>query len=185
MRGVVTRFGWHELRTAVAEFLDCEFGFINGSTCLRWRDRAGCLRQDAGREPSGSHRGRPRPATAQVPSRFCSAYSLADRTGKSSRRGRTPQIRTAASSIDGTRARRTRRVVYPADEAARLCAYQADSGSLFSPPVVQEGEKDELERTIAKCTSVQGANCAASEASMANRLILASLGIVPRRLDIC
>ncbi len=55
----------------------------------------------------------------------------------------------------------------------------------FHRRVVQEGEKDELERTIAKCTSVQGANCAASEASMANRLILASLGIVPRRLDIC
>jgi len=54
----------------------------------------------------------------------------------------------------------------------------------FHRRVVQEGEKDELERTIAKCTSVQGANCAASEASMAHRMILASLGVVPRRLDI-
>jgi dihydroxy-acid dehydratase len=55
----------------------------------------------------------------------------------------------------------------------------------FYRRVVHEGEKDELERTIAKCTSVQGANCAASEASMAHRMILASLGLIPRGLDIC
>lgn len=55
----------------------------------------------------------------------------------------------------------------------------------FHRRIVQEGEKDELERTIAKCTSVQGANCAASEASMAHRMILASLGLIPRGLDIC
>jgi dihydroxyacid dehydratase/phosphogluconate dehydratase len=55
----------------------------------------------------------------------------------------------------------------------------------FHRRIVQEGEKDELERTIAKCTAVQGANCAASEASMAHRMILASLGLVPRGLDIC
>jgi dihydroxyacid dehydratase/phosphogluconate dehydratase len=54
----------------------------------------------------------------------------------------------------------------------------------FHRRVVQEGEKDELERTIAKCTAVPGANCAASEASMAHRMILASLGVVPRHLDI-
>src|SRR5439155_19947670 len=36
----------------------------------------------------------------------------------------------------------------------------------FHRRVVQEHEKDELERTIARCTSVPGANCAASEASM-------------------
>src|SRR5262249_44484920 len=50
---------------------------------------------------------------------------------------------------------------------------------------VQENEKDELERSIAKCASVPGANCAASEASMAHRMILASFGLVPRKLDIC
>ena len=55
----------------------------------------------------------------------------------------------------------------------------------FHRRTVQEGEKDELERALAKCTSVQGANCAASEASMAHRMILASLGLVPRGLDIC
>jgi dihydroxy-acid dehydratase len=54
----------------------------------------------------------------------------------------------------------------------------------FHRRVVQEGEKDDLERTLAKCTSVPGANCAASEASMAHRMILASFGVVPRRLDI-
>jgi dihydroxyacid dehydratase/phosphogluconate dehydratase len=55
----------------------------------------------------------------------------------------------------------------------------------FHRRIVQENEKDDLERAIAKCTSVQGANCAASEASMAHRMILASLGLIPRGLDIC
>jgi dihydroxyacid dehydratase/phosphogluconate dehydratase len=54
----------------------------------------------------------------------------------------------------------------------------------FHRRVVQENEKDDLERTLAKCTAVPGANCAASEASMVHRMILASLGIVPRDLDI-
>src|SRR2546421_10028422 len=54
----------------------------------------------------------------------------------------------------------------------------------FHRRVVQEGEKDDMERTLAKCTSVPGANCAASEASMAHRMILASFGVVPRHLDI-
>jgi dihydroxyacid dehydratase/phosphogluconate dehydratase len=54
----------------------------------------------------------------------------------------------------------------------------------FHRRVVQENEKDDLERTLAKCTAVPGANCAASEASMIHRMILASLGIVPRDLDI-
>jgi dihydroxyacid dehydratase/phosphogluconate dehydratase len=55
----------------------------------------------------------------------------------------------------------------------------------FHRRIVQENEKDEMERTIAKCTSVPGANCAASEASMAHRMILATFGLVPRHLDIC
>jgi dihydroxyacid dehydratase/phosphogluconate dehydratase len=54
----------------------------------------------------------------------------------------------------------------------------------FHRRVVQEGEKDELERVIAKCTSVPGANCAASEASMVHRMLFASFGLVPRHLDI-
>jgi len=54
----------------------------------------------------------------------------------------------------------------------------------FHRRIVQEGEKDELERSIAKCASVPGANCGASEASMVHRMILASLGLVPRHLDI-
>ena len=45
--------------------------------------------------------------------------------------------------------------------------------------------KRTMERAIAKCTSVPGANCAASDASMAHRMILASFGLVPRHLDIC
>jgi dihydroxyacid dehydratase/phosphogluconate dehydratase len=54
----------------------------------------------------------------------------------------------------------------------------------FHRRIVQENEKDELERSIARCASVPGANCAASEASMAHRMILASLGLGPRKLDI-
>src|SRR5438874_6416880 len=54
----------------------------------------------------------------------------------------------------------------------------------FHRRVVQENEKDDLERCIAKCTSVPGSNCAASEASMVHRMILGSLGLIPRHLDI-
>jgi dihydroxyacid dehydratase/phosphogluconate dehydratase len=54
----------------------------------------------------------------------------------------------------------------------------------FHRRIVQENEKDDLEHAIARCASVPGANCAASEASMANRMILASMGLVPRHLDI-
>lgn len=54
----------------------------------------------------------------------------------------------------------------------------------FHRRIVQENEKDDLQRAIAKCTSVPGANCSASEASMAHRMILASFGLIPRHLDI-
>jgi dihydroxyacid dehydratase/phosphogluconate dehydratase len=54
----------------------------------------------------------------------------------------------------------------------------------FHRRIVQENEKDDLQFAIAKCTSVPGANCAASEASMAHRMILASFGLIPRHLDI-
>jgi dihydroxyacid dehydratase/phosphogluconate dehydratase len=54
----------------------------------------------------------------------------------------------------------------------------------FHRRIVQEGEKDDLERMMAKCSAVPGANCAASEASIVHRLMLASFGLVPRRFDI-
>ncbi|HLH30828.1 MAG TPA: dihydroxy-acid dehydratase, partial [Terriglobia bacterium] len=54
----------------------------------------------------------------------------------------------------------------------------------FHRRLVQEGEKDDLERIVARCSSIPGANCAASEASMGHRMILASFGLVPRHLDI-
>jgi dihydroxy-acid dehydratase len=54
----------------------------------------------------------------------------------------------------------------------------------FHRRLVSEGEKEQLERMMAKCTSVSGANCAASEASVIHRMMLASLGLVPRHLDI-
>jgi dihydroxyacid dehydratase/phosphogluconate dehydratase len=50
--------------------------------------------------------------------------------------------------------------------------------------LVSENEKDDLERAMARCTAVPGANCAASEASMVHRMMLAAFGIVPRGLDI-
>jgi dihydroxyacid dehydratase/phosphogluconate dehydratase len=50
--------------------------------------------------------------------------------------------------------------------------------------LVTENEKDELEHAMARCTAVPGANCAASEASMVHRMMLAAFGIVPRGLDI-
>ena len=54
----------------------------------------------------------------------------------------------------------------------------------FHRRIVQEGEKDDLERNLAKCTAVPGGNCGASEASMVSRMMLASFGMVPRHLDI-
>jgi dihydroxy-acid dehydratase len=54
----------------------------------------------------------------------------------------------------------------------------------FHRRIVQEGEKDDLERALAKCASTPGANCGSSEASMAHRMILASFGLVPRHFDI-
>src|SRR6185436_14226862 len=50
--------------------------------------------------------------------------------------------------------------------------------------LVGENEKDDLERAMARCTAVPGANCAASEASVVHRMMLAAFGIVPRGLDI-
>ncbi len=54
----------------------------------------------------------------------------------------------------------------------------------FNHRIIAEGEKDELEHCLVRCTSVAGSNCAASEASMVHRMMLASLGLVPRHLDI-
>jgi len=54
----------------------------------------------------------------------------------------------------------------------------------FHKRLVQESEKDDLERSIAKCAAVPGANCGASEASMVHRMMLASFGLVPRKFDI-
>jgi dihydroxy-acid dehydratase len=54
----------------------------------------------------------------------------------------------------------------------------------FHRRIVQESEKDDLERCLAKCTSVTGGNCAATEASIVHRLMLASFGVVPRHCDI-
>jgi dihydroxyacid dehydratase/phosphogluconate dehydratase len=54
----------------------------------------------------------------------------------------------------------------------------------FHRRLIQETEKEQLERMMAKCTSAPGANCAASDASVIHRMVLASLGLVPRHLDI-
>jgi dihydroxyacid dehydratase/phosphogluconate dehydratase len=54
----------------------------------------------------------------------------------------------------------------------------------FHRRYIQERERDELLRQVARCTAVPGANCAASPASIAHRMIFASFGLVPRRLEI-
>jgi len=54
----------------------------------------------------------------------------------------------------------------------------------FHQRIVSENEKDDLEHLMARCTSVPGASCGASEASMVHRMMLAAFGIVPRGLDI-
>src|SRR5262249_22553446 len=41
----------------------------------------------------------------------------------------------------------------------------------FHRRIVQETEKDDLERLLAKCASVPGANCSSSEASIVHRMI--------------
>ena len=132
MRGVIAGLGRYELRAALPEFLDCEPGLTDGSACLRWRDRAGRLRQDDGRKPAGSDRGRSRATAAQSQAGFRAPYPVTDRTRKSRPRRRPAQIRTLASSADRKRARGTGPVVCAADEISRLCAHQANSGSLFS-----------------------------------------------------
>jgi dihydroxyacid dehydratase/phosphogluconate dehydratase len=54
----------------------------------------------------------------------------------------------------------------------------------FHQRLVSENEKDDLEHLMARCTSVPGAGCAVSEASIVHRMMLAAFGIVPRGLDI-
>jgi dihydroxyacid dehydratase/phosphogluconate dehydratase len=54
----------------------------------------------------------------------------------------------------------------------------------FHHRMIQENEKDELEHAMARCAGNPGASCASSEASAVHRLIIASLGLVPRHCDI-
>src|SRR5262249_17369356 len=54
----------------------------------------------------------------------------------------------------------------------------------FHRRAIQENERDDLTLVAAKCTAAPGANCAASPASMVNRMMLAAFGVVPRKLDI-
>jgi dihydroxy-acid dehydratase len=50
--------------------------------------------------------------------------------------------------------------------------------------VILEAEKNGLEEIVAMRTLASGAMCASSEASIVNRLMLATFGIVPRHLDL-
>jgi len=54
----------------------------------------------------------------------------------------------------------------------------------FHHRLIQDIEKDDLEHVMARCTGTSGASCAASRASAVHRLIVASLGLVPRHCDI-
>ena len=53
----------------------------------------------------------------------------------------------------------------------------------FHHRMIQEGEKDDLEHAMARCAGNPGASCASSEASAVHRLMVASLGLVPRHCD--
>ena len=50
--------------------------------------------------------------------------------------------------------------------------------------LIPENEKNNLERIVTRCAASPGASCAASEASVVHRLIVASFGLVPRHCDI-
>ena len=54
----------------------------------------------------------------------------------------------------------------------------------FHHRMIQETEKDDLERAIARCAGNPGAGCSSSEASAVHRLLIASFGFVPRHCDI-
>jgi dihydroxyacid dehydratase/phosphogluconate dehydratase len=54
----------------------------------------------------------------------------------------------------------------------------------FHHRMIQESEKDDLERVIARGAGDSGAGCASSEASAVHRLMIASLGFVPRHCEI-
>jgi dihydroxyacid dehydratase/phosphogluconate dehydratase len=54
----------------------------------------------------------------------------------------------------------------------------------FHQRLISEGERDDLEHLMARCTAVPGAGCAVSEASIVHRLMLAAFGIVPRGMDL-
>jgi len=54
----------------------------------------------------------------------------------------------------------------------------------FHRRVIQENERDDLAFLAARCTAAPGSNCAASPASLVNRMMLAAFGVVPRKLDV-
>jgi dihydroxyacid dehydratase/phosphogluconate dehydratase len=54
----------------------------------------------------------------------------------------------------------------------------------FHHRLIQESEKDDLEHVMARTAGNPGTACASSEASAVHRLIIASLGFVPRHCDI-
>src|SRR5215471_8725972 len=54
----------------------------------------------------------------------------------------------------------------------------------YEDRILQENEKSDLEHIVARCTSNPGASCAVSKATIVHRLIVASLGLVPRNCDL-
>jgi len=54
----------------------------------------------------------------------------------------------------------------------------------YEDRILQENEKSDLEHIVARCSSQPGASCAASRATIVHRLVVASLGLVPRTCDI-
>ncbi len=64
-------------------------------------------------------------------------------------------------------------------EAVKACL-----DHLFQKRTILESEKDELERLVARAAAASGANCVSSDASIVNRLMIATFGLVPRHMDL-
>ena len=64
-------------------------------------------------------------------------------------------------------------------EAVKACL-----DHLFHKRMILESEKDELERLVARAAAASGANCVSSDASIVNRLMIATLGLVPRHMEL-
>ena len=69
-------------------------------------------------------------------------------------------------------------------KAAVYAGIKAILDRSFHHRMIQEGEKDDLTRAMARCAATPSASCGSSSAAAVHRMIIASLGLVPRHCDI-